>query len=103
MLETRAVVLFAFLLAIALRLSPNSSVSGAAASSILIRAPAVPNVLKPPTPSGGIQPTTEDDDAELRPGLFQGDIAIDSVSHGLWKVGLRYASLKFATFLVESI
>lgn len=54
-----------------------------------VRLPHIPDMVYPPTVTG-IQQTSEDDDPEQRPGLFQGDIAIDPVSHGLWKVGLRY-------------
>lgn len=54
-----------------------------------VRLPEVPAVLHPPTPTG-IQMTANEDDPEQRPGLFQGDIAIDPVSHSLWKVGLRW-------------
>lgn len=59
------------------------------AAATAVRLPQIPDVVHPPTVTG-IQETAEEDDPEQRPGLFQGDIAIDPVSHRLWKVGLRY-------------
>lgn len=52
----------------------------------------VPDVLHPPTPNGIQSIGADTEDPEQRPGLFQGDIAIDPVSHSLWKVGLRKAN-----------
>lgn len=51
--------------------------------------PHVPDVLHPATPTGIDETAQSSDDPEQRPGLYQGDIAIDRFSHGLWKVGLR--------------
>lgn len=52
--------------------------------------PSVPNFLHPATPNGIDDIAHQEfDDPEMRPGLYQGDIAIDRFSHGLWKVGLR--------------
>lgn len=59
---------------------------GAMAAVVL---PTVPDVLHPATPTGIDESAHESDDPELRPGLYQGDIAIDRFSHGLWKVGIR--------------
>lgn len=67
----------------------NSATRAAAAAGAFRSAPfVVPDVLHPPTPDG-IQSRDDFEDPEQRPGLFQGDIAIDPVSHQLWKVGLR--------------
>lgn len=56
--------------------------------------PHVPDILNPPTPDGSIASPTDGeeaivDDPEQSPGLFQGDIAIDKMSHSYWKVGLK--------------
>lgn len=56
--------------------------------------PHVPDVQNPPTPDGNgphIIDENDDDetDPEELPGLFQGDIALDKIGHGYWKVGLK--------------
>lgn len=67
--------------------------------------PSVPDVLYPPVPDG-TTPGNEDnvmdeDDPELSPGLFQGDMALDNVMHSYWKVGLRL--VMFIVIVIISI
>ncbi|CAI6354099.1 unnamed protein product [Macrosiphum euphorbiae] len=63
--------------------------------------PSVPDVLHPPVPSSqagynirgddvdGLQ-SEEDIDPEVRPGLFQGDMAMNNEIFDYWRVGLRW-------------
>ena len=64
-------------------------------TSARIVLPKVPDILHPPVPDGinkiddGHLVYDDDDDPEISPGLFQGDMAMDNVMHNYWKVGLR--------------
>lgn len=66
-----------------------SALSSVVFATSMVVLPMVPDVLHPATPTGIDETAHESDDPELRPGLYQGDIAIDRFSHGLWKVGIR--------------
>ncbi|XP_067000730.2 hatching enzyme 1.2 [Anabrus simplex] len=59
------------------------------------RLPEVPSVVYPPVPDEGRLETLgvlqdTDHDPEVRPGLFQGDMAIDNEAYQYWRVGLRW-------------
>ncbi|KAG8234000.1 hypothetical protein J437_LFUL013918 [Ladona fulva] len=59
--------------------------------------PNVPEFLRPPIPDqvkavleSGSHLLDEDSDPEVRPGLFQGDMALTSEAYNYWRVGLRW-------------
>lgn len=55
--------------------------------------PNVPDVLHPPVPDSIKLPSEyllNEDDPELTPGLFQGDMAMDNKMYKYVRVGIRY-------------
>ncbi|KAF5304042.1 hypothetical protein FQA39_LY01827 [Lamprigera yunnana] len=64
-------------------------------SSSRLILPLVPDVLHPPIPDdANLDDTTkemiEDQDPEVRPGLFQGDMAMNNDVYKYWRIGLRW-------------
>ncbi|KAK5642145.1 hypothetical protein RI129_008312 [Pyrocoelia pectoralis] len=57
--------------------------------------PQVPDVVHPPIPEdanldAAYNTLIEDQDPEVRPGLFQGDIALNNDVYNYWRIGLRW-------------
>lgn len=58
--------------------------------------PNVPDVLYPPVPNSINLPSEyllNEDDPELTPGLFQGDMAMDNKMYKYVRVGIRYLTM----------
>lgn len=56
--------------------------------------PKIPDILHPPTPDivdiGSNVLIDSEQDPEVTPGLFQGDMAMDNSMYKYWRVGLRW-------------
>ncbi|KAK7602081.1 hypothetical protein V9T40_009522 [Parthenolecanium corni] len=68
------------------------------ARSINFSLPAIPDIVQPPIPStfesafgeNGDQLSETEQDPEVKPGLFQGDMALNNEIYNYWRVGLRW-------------